>query len=66
MQRTVEQTGVFFQMGFMRRFDKGYLDAKRKIEEGVIGKPVVLNHRPAIRIVLVSNISTRRIVADCL
>lgn len=41
MQRVVEQTGVFFQMGFMRRFDKGYLAAKRKIEEGVIGTPVV-------------------------
>jgi scyllo-inositol 2-dehydrogenase (NAD+) len=41
MQRIVEQTDVFFQMGFMRRFDKGYLAAKRKIEEGAIGKPVV-------------------------
>ena len=41
MLHTVEQTGVFFQMGFMRRFDKGYLGAKRKIEEGVIGTPVV-------------------------
>jgi inositol 2-dehydrogenase len=41
MLRTVEQTGVFFQMGFMRRFDKGYLAAKRKIDEGLIGKPVV-------------------------
>lgn len=41
MQRAVEQSGVFFQMGFMRRFDKGYLAAKRKIKEGVIGKPVV-------------------------
>jgi inositol 2-dehydrogenase len=41
MQRIVEQTGVFFQMGFMRRFDKGYLAAKRKIEEGQIGTPVV-------------------------
>ena len=41
MQRIVEQTGVFFQMGFMRRFDKGYLAAKRKIEEGEIGTPVV-------------------------
>jgi scyllo-inositol 2-dehydrogenase (NAD+) len=37
----VEQTGVFFQMGFMRRFDKGYVAAKRQIEEGVIGTPVV-------------------------
>ncbi len=37
----VEQTGVFFQMGFMRRFDKGYVAAKRKIEAGSIGTPVV-------------------------
>lgn len=41
MSRVVEQTSVFFQMGFMRRFDKGYLAAKHKIEEGAIGKPVV-------------------------
>jgi inositol 2-dehydrogenase len=41
MRRTVEQSGVFFQMGFMRRFDKGYVAAKRKIEEGAIGTPVV-------------------------
>ncbi len=40
MQRVVEQTGVFFQMGFMRRFDKGYVAARRKIDEGVIGTPV--------------------------
>src|SRR6185295_5727625 len=37
MLRTVDETGVFFQMGFMRRFDKGYVAAKRQIEEGVIG-----------------------------
>ncbi|HYM89513.1 MAG TPA: Gfo/Idh/MocA family oxidoreductase, partial [Nitrospiraceae bacterium] len=41
MLRTVEQAGVFFQMGFMRRFDKGYVGAKRKIVEGVIGTPVL-------------------------
>ena len=41
MRLVVEQSGVFFQMGFMRRFDKGYVAAKRKIEEGVIGTPVV-------------------------
>ncbi len=40
MLRTVEQTGVFFQMGFMRRFDRGYVGAKRKIVEGVIGTVV--------------------------
>jgi inositol 2-dehydrogenase len=41
MLAVVEQTGVFFQMGFMRRFDKGYVAAKRKIEAGEIGTPVV-------------------------
>lgn len=41
MLRVVEQTGVFFQMGFMRRFDKGYVAAKHKIEEGTIGTPVL-------------------------
>jgi inositol 2-dehydrogenase len=41
MCRAVEQTGVFLQMGFMRRFDKGYVEAKRKIEADVIGTPVV-------------------------
>jgi scyllo-inositol 2-dehydrogenase (NAD+) len=41
MLRVIDETGIFFQMGFMRRFDRGYLAAKRKIEEGLIGKPVV-------------------------
>lgn len=37
----VERAGIYFQMGFMRRFDKGFAAAKRKIEQGVIGTPVV-------------------------
>lgn len=41
MARVVDQSGIFFQMGFMRRFDKGYLAAKQKIDQGGIGKPVV-------------------------
>ncbi len=41
MKRVVDRTGVFFQMGFMRRFDRGYAAAKRHIEEGGIGAPVV-------------------------
>ncbi len=41
MLSVIEQTGAFFQMGFMRRFDKGYLAARRKIAEGGIGTPVV-------------------------
>src|SRR5258705_9350760 len=41
MLRTVEETNVFFQMGFMRRFDKGYVAARNKIEDGAIGAPVL-------------------------
>ncbi len=41
MLRVIEQTGVYFQMGFMRRFDKGYVAAKNKIADGEIGTPVV-------------------------
>jgi predicted dehydrogenase len=37
----VDETGVFFHMGFMRRFDRGFRAGKQKIEEGVIGKAVV-------------------------
>jgi scyllo-inositol 2-dehydrogenase (NAD+) len=36
----MEETGAFFQMGFMRRFDSAYVTAKQKIESGVIGKKV--------------------------
>ena len=35
------RSGTFFQMGFMRRFDPGYAAAKRQIDEGRIGRPVV-------------------------
>ena len=41
MKKAVARAGVFFQMGFMRRFDPGYAAAKKKIEEGAIGKPVI-------------------------
>src|SRR4030095_9933779 len=41
MLRVVNETNVFFQMGFMRRFDKGYVAAWNKIEEGAIGTPVL-------------------------
>jgi inositol 2-dehydrogenase len=42
MQAVVDKTGVFFQMGFQRRFDSGYIEAQNKIKEGIIGEPVVL------------------------
>ena len=41
MEAAVERQGTFFQMGFMRRFDPGYAAAKRHVEEGHIGRPVV-------------------------
>jgi inositol 2-dehydrogenase len=41
MRDAVERTGVFFQMGFMRRFDPGYAAARASVREGVIGTPVV-------------------------
>lgn len=41
VRQIVEGSGIFFQMGFQRRYDKGFAEAKRKLEEGVIGRPVV-------------------------
>lgn len=41
IEQVVAETGVFFHMGFMRRFDRGYRAAKEKIEQGVIGAPVL-------------------------
>jgi predicted dehydrogenase len=37
----VEQAGIHCQLGFQRRFDPGYAAAKKKIEAGVIGHPVL-------------------------
>ena len=42
MLHAVEKAGVFFHMGFQRRFDAGYLAAKKKVDDGVIGTPVVM------------------------
>ena len=41
MTQAVQAAGVFFQMAFQRRFDAGYLAAKRKLEAGAIGEPVM-------------------------
>ena len=41
MLAAVESAGVLLQVGFMRRFDKGYVEAKRQIVDGVIGHPIV-------------------------
>jgi inositol 2-dehydrogenase len=41
IRRDVARAGVFFQMGFMRRFDRGFAAAKRRLDEGAIGEAVV-------------------------
>ncbi len=41
MKTAIETSGMFFQMGFMRRFDPGYAAAKKQIEAGRIGQPLV-------------------------
>jgi scyllo-inositol 2-dehydrogenase (NAD+) len=38
----VTKAGVLFQPAFQRRFDPGYMEAKKRIEDGTIGTPVVL------------------------
>ncbi len=37
VKSVVDKTGVFFQMGFQRRFDKGFAAGKKKIVDGTIG-----------------------------
>ncbi|MCW3489986.1 Gfo/Idh/MocA family protein [Dethiobacter alkaliphilus] len=34
--------GMVFQVGYMRRFDTSYQAAKKKIDEGFIGKPITI------------------------
>jgi scyllo-inositol 2-dehydrogenase (NAD+) len=41
MKAAVARSGVFLQMGFMRRFDPGYAAAKKAIDAGRIGEPLV-------------------------
>lgn len=41
MRKSVKQSGVFFQLGFMRRFDSGYAAAKARVDDGAIGDAVV-------------------------
>ena len=54
IRHAVGSSGVFFQMGFMRRFDRGFAAAKKRLEEGVIGDAVVFKstsrdpYRPSI------------------
>jgi len=36
----LEKSSTFLQVGFMRRFDPGYMEAKKQLDAGKIGKPV--------------------------
>jgi scyllo-inositol 2-dehydrogenase (NAD+) len=38
--QTIKECNVICQVGFMRRFDPAYAEAKRRIEAGDIGKPI--------------------------
>ncbi|MBQ9495652.1 MAG: Gfo/Idh/MocA family oxidoreductase [Treponema sp.] len=40
LQATYEKTHAFVQVGFMRRFDAAYVEAKRRIDSGELGEPV--------------------------
>ncbi len=42
MIAAVNSAGVLLQIGFMRRFDRAYSEAKRQIDAGAIGTPVMI------------------------
>jgi len=42
MIAATSRAGVLFHVGFMRRFDVGYMEARRRIDSGVIGQPVAI------------------------
>lgn len=42
MIEATQQAGVLLQIGFMRRFDPPFLEAKRQIDEGAIGRPLIV------------------------
>ena len=51
MLAAVDQAGVKLQIGFMRRFDAGFVAAKQRIDAGEIGRVVLvksLTHGPSI------------------
>lgn len=42
VQKVVNQSNAYIQLGFMRRFDRNYVKAKEVIDSGKLGKPVSL------------------------
>src|SRR5690625_7667498 len=43
MKEAVLKSGIFFHMGFMRRFDRGFASAKQRIEAGEYGVVIGFN-----------------------
>ena len=51
MIKACKDAGIILQIGFMRRFDPGFIYAKNLIDEGTIGKPTIiksLTHGPGL------------------
>ena len=42
MEKAIKKNEVKFQINFMRRFDKNFLRAKKLIEDGAIGAPILI------------------------
>ena len=40
IEAAVAETGIYLQVGFMRRYDPGHVAAKKMISEGKCGKPI--------------------------
>lgn len=43
IQEELKQNRRLVQVGFMRRYDKGYMELKKAIEVGEIGEPLIIN-----------------------
>ncbi len=41
LQKLVKESDALFQMGFMRRYDPGYVAARTKLDEGTLGRSVM-------------------------
>ncbi len=51
MIKVCKDRGVILQIGFMRRFDPGFIFAKKIIDKGTIGRPIIiksLTHGPGL------------------
>src|SRR5215218_847192 len=54
MRRAVARSGMFFQMGFQRRLDRGFIAARDRLADGTIGDAVVFKstsrdpYRPSV------------------